>query len=78
MGLFKKRIEATYDIEGMTCGSCVNHVTKAIQGVDGVKEVQVDLEAGQARVTHKGDPDAHAVVAAVKAAGYEAKTPGAT
>lgn len=64
--------EETFKIEGMSCQMCVKHVTKALQGVEGVKEVQVSLEDEAAQVTY--DPDAADVAAfkaAVSDAGYE-------
>lgn len=61
----------TLTIQGMTCGHCVNTVTDALKGVDGVKVAKVRLEDQHAEVTY--DP-AHASVdqmkEAVKTAGY--------
>jgi copper chaperone CopZ len=45
-------------VQGMTCGSCVKHVTKALQAVAGVDQVEVDLATGRALV--KGDLQAGA------------------
>jgi copper ion binding protein len=61
--------ESTFSVQGMTCKNCVAHVTRAIEGVDGVEAANVDLETGRARVLGHGvDPEA--VVAAVTDAGY--------
>ncbi len=38
----------TYTITGMTCNGCRSHVEKTLQQVDGVKDVSVDLEKGEA------------------------------
>lgn len=38
-------------IEGMTCDNCVRRVEKALRGVVGVKDVQVDRKAALATVT---------------------------
>lgn len=38
-------------IEGMMCQNCVKHVTKALQKLDGVAEVEVSLEQKSAVVT---------------------------
>jgi copper chaperone CopZ len=38
------------EVQGMTCGSCVKHVTKALQSVPGVSRVEVDLANGRAQV----------------------------
>lgn len=37
-------------VNGMTCGGCVGKVTKALKAVDGVTEVKVSLDAGEATV----------------------------
>jgi copper ion binding protein len=60
------------DVRGMSCGSCVRHVTEALQGLPGVDAVDVELAAGKARVRH--DPrrvTAAQLIAAVEDAGYE-------
>jgi copper chaperone len=60
-------------VDGMTCGSCVASVTKALKRVPGVQDVEVDLGSGIARV--RGEHAAHQVpelVAALGEAGYEA------
>jgi copper chaperone len=60
-------------VDGMTCGSCVASVTTALKHVPGVKDVEVDLGRGIARV--RGDQTALRVqelVAALREAGYEA------
>jgi copper chaperone len=65
--------QTTFIVKGMTCNMCVMHVTKALQGVDGVSDVEVSLEAGNATVTY--DPqkaDMTKFKAAVDEAGYEA------
>lgn len=38
-------------VEGMTCGHCKAAVTKALQGVPGVNQAEVDLGAKLATVT---------------------------
>jgi Cu+-exporting ATPase len=60
-------------VDGMTCGSCVASITKALKRVPGVEDVQVDLPSGIARVTgeHAGQQLA-AFLAALSDAGYEA------
>ena len=41
----------TFDIEKMTCATCPIAVRKAMQRVEGVKEVSVDLDTKTAIVT---------------------------
>ena len=62
---------ATYTVTGMTCGHCVNAVTTELSGIDGVTDVNVDLETGRATVTSNEPLDRGTVAAAVDEAGYE-------
>lgn len=57
-------------IEGMMCQHCVAHVKKALEAVEGVSEVSVDLEGKYAEIT--GSAEKSALINAVKEAGYEA------
>jgi copper ion binding protein len=59
----------TYQVTGMTCGHCVQAVTTEVSAIDGVTDVQVDLESGRVDVTGEGVTD-EAVRAAVDEAGY--------
>ncbi|WP_437673865.1 CopZ family metallochaperone [Sorangium sp. So ce131] len=59
-------------IEGMTCGHCVQAVSKALAKVPGVTRVgEVSLERGEAAV--EGSATVEALLAAVRDAGYEAR-----
>lgn len=62
-----------FPVAGMTCGSCVNRITRAVRKLDGVTRVDVDLR--RERATVRREPalvsDA-ALAAAVADAGYEA------
>lgn len=61
-------------ITGMTCGHCQQAVTEALESVDGVGAVRVDLERGSAEV--EGNADVTALVAAVEEEGYQASAVG--
>jgi copper chaperone len=65
-------METTLKVEGMTCGMCVQHVTKTLQGVPGVQSAQVDLAGGAATVRHDETTDPYALVEAVAEEGYQA------
>lgn len=61
---------STYTVTGMTCEHCAAAVTEEVNAIDGVTDVEVDLESGRltivgARVT------TGAVRAAVEEAGYD-------
>jgi copper chaperone len=65
----------TFDLEvqGMSCGSCVKHVTQALQTLSGVQQVDVDLPSGHVKVSGTLPADAQALIGALDAAGYPAK-----
>lgn len=63
-------------VEGMSCGSCVKHVTQALTPLAGVEAVAVDLANGRVRVT--GAALSGALLAALDAAGYPAQLLAAT
>lgn len=58
-------------VEGMTCNHCKMHVEKALRGVNGVADAQVDLAKGEAAVT--GEANREDLVKAVEEAGYSVK-----
>lgn len=57
-------------VKGMSCQHCVGSVTKAVETVDGVGNVTVDLDSG--KVTYAGPVDAAAQIKAnIEKAGFE-------
>jgi copper chaperone len=58
-------------IKGMSCQHCVTAATKALNALDGVKDVKVDLKSGVATYEEVKAVDPKAVAAAIKKAGYE-------
>jgi copper chaperone len=56
-------------VKGMSCAHCVAAVTKALQSLPGVDQVQVDLASG--RVSYQGQASPEDVVRAITAAGFE-------
>jgi Cu+-exporting ATPase len=63
----------TLRIDGMTCAACVSRVERALARVPGVDEATVSLATEEARVVGAAALDVPALVAAVAAAGYEAR-----
>ena len=61
----------TFQVEKMSCGGCVKHVTKAVQSVAADANVAVDLATGRVDVT-PAPQDAQAVIRAIAEAGYPA------
>ncbi len=60
-------------ITGMTCASCVGHVTKALTKVPGVRTANVNLATESASVVLDAGVQREQLVAAVEAAGYGVK-----
>ena len=62
----------TITVKGMTCGGCVNSVTKALTGVAGVERADVDLAGAKATVTFDDNRTSVAALKeAVEEAGYD-------
>lgn len=71
--------ETSFDVQGMTCGGCVDRVAKALQSVAGVTNATVTLHPPRAEVrtvgTTAGAPLAAALQQAVERAGPYAVAP---
>ena len=61
------------NVNGMSCGHCVNHVRSALEEVGGVSRADVSLEERHADVTLASEVSDEALIAAVQGAGYEAQ-----
>ena len=61
----------TIKIKGMSCKHCVAAVTKALNEIEGLSDVSVNLEKGEASFKESASVDDVAIKEAVKKAGYE-------
>jgi heavy metal translocating P-type ATPase len=71
------RYQLTLSIDGMTCSSCVGHVTSAVENVPDVISVNVALVSHSAEITFStSDKDnlVKTLITAVEDAGYDAET----
>ena len=63
-------VDRTFIISGMSCGGCVNSLTRVLKSVPGIEPLKV--EVGKASVRLESDKVSDAVVrAAVERAGFE-------
>ena len=62
---------ATIKIKGMSCNHCVMAVTKALNEIEGIENVKVDLAKGEADFDEVRPVDMNIVRKAIKKAGYE-------
>lgn len=69
-----KVVTKDFEISGMFCSGCADHVSKAVRKLPGVKDVKIDYESGKGHITfEEGIVDAVNLVSAIKKAGYKAK-----
>ncbi|QJA05393.1 heavy-metal-associated domain-containing protein [Thermosulfurimonas marina] len=62
--------ETKVKISGMSCEHCVRRVTKALEGLPGVKNVRVDLTSGTATFEKPEDLSLSEIARAIEEAGY--------
>lgn len=63
-----------FQVTGMSCAACANHVEKAVSKLDGVEAVGVNLMLGSMSVTYdENTVSDDAIIGAVVAAGYGAQ-----
>jgi len=61
----------TIKVKGMSCSHCVKAVTKALQAVDGVDQVKVSLETGEAAFEETMPVDMSVIKEKIRKAGFE-------
>ncbi len=71
--LEEDKMKKTLKVEGMMCQRCVAHVEKALQGVEGVASVEVNLKKKTAVVELNAEVLDETLTAAITDAGYEVK-----
>lgn len=64
-------LQHTIPIQGMSCASCVGRVEKALQRLDGVHEVAVNLVTEQATIQAEPSVSTQMLIEAVRQAGYD-------
>ena len=58
-------------VKGMSCQHCVMSVTKALNQLDGIKNVQVDLAKGEVRFDNTKEVASTRIEKAIEEAGYQ-------
>ncbi len=58
-------------VKGMSCQHCVMSVTKALNQLDGIKNVQIDLAKGEVRFDNTKNLASDRIQKAIVDAGYE-------
>jgi copper chaperone len=60
-----------FKVKGMSCQHCVMSVTKALNQLEGIKNVQVDLAKGEVRFDNTKEVASDRIEKAIQEAGYE-------
>jgi copper chaperone len=61
----------TIKVKGMSCQHCVMAVTKALEEIEGIKNVTVDLEGDEASFDETRPVDRETIRERISDAGYE-------
>ncbi len=61
----------TVNVKGMSCHHCVMSVTKALTHLEGIQNVQVDLQKGEVRFDNTKAITSDKIEKAITEAGYQ-------
>lgn len=64
-------MESNLKIKGMSCQHCVMTVTKTIGSLEGVKDVKVSLQKGEASFAHDAEINMNDLLTKLEKAGFE-------
>jgi len=62
-------MKQSFQVQGMSCGHCVNAVTQAVQAVDPGAAVTIDLGSGKVEV--QSEQDRAVLARAIEEEGYQ-------
>lgn len=65
-------MKQTLLVDGMTCSNCETAVKEALNDVEGVQNVSVDLETGEVDIEHN-DVDPLVLETAIEEQGYDVR-----
>ena len=67
----EEQMATVFKVKGMSCQHCVMSVTKALNQLEGIKNVQVDLQQGEVRFENPNAVPSDRIKKAIEDAGYE-------
>ena len=65
---------STIKVKGMSCQHCVASVTKALSDIEGITDVQVSLEKGEATFNDNNPVPEQTIKDAISSIGFEVVT----
>jgi copper chaperone len=66
-----QRMASIIKVKGMSCQHCVMSVTKALNQLEGIRNIQVDLQKGEVRFDNSKEIASNRIEKAISDAGYE-------
>jgi uncharacterized protein len=66
----KNNVVSNFNVPDMTCNNCVQHVEKALLGVDGVENVTIDLGTKKVNIEHADKATKQKLIDAINNSGY--------
>jgi copper chaperone len=64
-------MQAIIKVKGMSCQHCVASVTKALSEIEGISDVQVDLDKGEATFSEQSPVAEQSIKDAITKIGFE-------
>jgi copper chaperone len=64
-------MKSTITVNGMGCEHCINAVTKALNDIGGIRNVEVNLDKGEATFESDSPIDREKIKDSIENAGYE-------
>lgn len=68
--IMEQQMKTVISIDGMNCQHCVKSVTQTLEKLDGIREVQVNLEEKNALVESSDSPDEALIIQSITDAGF--------
>lgn len=69
--MFSKKIKKVINIEGMHCDHCAKKVTEALESIEGVSKVKVNLSKKEALITSTKEIDDQIINAKIDDLGFK-------
>ncbi len=64
-------MEKTFKVIGMTCNHCVLRVKKALESIEGIEEINVDLNTGIVKIKASRDIPCDEIITAIEEWDYK-------
>lgn len=68
--------KTTYQLQTLTCPSCINKITTAVSSMPGVKDVEVLFNASKVKVSHEDTEKPSDIRQTIERLGYEVLSEG--